>query len=465
MRKCKICPVNTGMKSWRLKVCHDSDVQQAMKRKVVACSAEAALISIGIHLLLAFFAGSTVLWSVISKQTVAFKSEKIERSRLERRSEQLPVNIEELQKKVPQPRMVSRVVSASAGPVSLPPLMPEMGLKLAGKPPEPRSLSGSSMPGNMNIGVSGVNFFGSRSKGEKIVFILDASKQMMEDSKGGYTTYKFAKDKVHELVDAMPSATLFNVMIYSDSSVDMFRPQLVPATQANRDALKEWLIPINSDPFNVGGVARRYSPPVSYQSHIGAGARFWLRPVQAAMEQTADTIFVLCAAFGRYSASSAAGPSGGARAEPDPKQMAEYNAKVAAVNAKAQKAFSDENAARAKRGLPPKIVYDWNRYMTEELRLTMPTRPVAAGGGGGGSAAPGLTQEELVLEHLDTVWSYQYTARELAAPRINFVYLIAKDASTQREYEDIMALRHIADAFQGDFEFLRGSKTMKNLLK
>lgn len=349
-----------------------------MKRKVITCSAEAALISIGIHLLLAFFAGSTVLWSVISKQTVAFKGEKIERSRLERRSEQLPVNIEELQKKVPQPRMVSRVMSTAAGPVSLPPLMPEMGLRLAGKPPEPKSLSGSSMPGNMDIGVTGVNFFGSRSKGEKIVFILDASKQMMEDAKGGYTTYKFAKDKVHELVDAMPAATLFNVMIYSDSSVDMFRPQLVPATQANRDALKEWLAPVNSDPFNVGRVDRRYTSPVSYKSHIGAGARFWLRPVQAAMEQTADTIFVLCAAFGRYSAASSGGSSGGARAEPDPKQMAEYNARVAAVNAKAQKAFSDENAARAKRGLPPKIVYDWNRYMTEELRLTMPTRPTAA---------------------------------------------------------------------------------------
>lgn len=440
-----------------MKASREENPGQALKRKIFACSAEAAFISIVIHLLLAFFAGSTVLWSVIGRQAVSFKGEKIERSRLERRAEQLPVNIEELQKKVPQPRMVNRIVSASTGPVNIPLLTPEMGLKLAGKPLEPKSLSGSSMPGNLNIGVSGVNFFGVRSSGEKIVFVLDASKQMMEDSKGGYTTYKFAKDKIHKLVDAMPSATLFNVIIYSDSSVDMFRPQLVPAVQANRDALKEWLAPLNSDPFDVGRVARKYTPPVAYKSQIGAGTRFWLRAVQAAMEQTADTIFVLCAGFGRY------GVPGGARAEPDPKQMAEYNAKVAAVNAKAQKAFSDENAARAKRGLPPKIIYDWNRYMTEELRLTLPARPSAAGGGGG-AASVNMTQEELVLDHLDAVWSYQYTPRELAAPRINFVYLIAKDAGTQREYEDIMALRHIAEAFRGDFEFLRGAKTMRNLL-
>ena len=76
-----------------------------------------------------------------------------------------------------------------------------------------------------------------------------------------------------------------------------------------------------------------------------------------------------------------------------------------------------------------------------------------------------MTPEELVQDHLDAVWSYQYTARELSAPRLNFVYLIAKDASTQREYEDISALRHIADAFRGDFEFLRGSKTMRNLIQ
>jgi hypothetical protein len=459
--------VKIRLKTWWLRFRREEDVGKALKRKVLTCSAEAMLVSLGIHLLLFFFAGSTVLWSVVSKQAVAFKGEKIERSRLEQRSEPLPVNIEQLQKKVPQPKMSSRVVSASAGPVTIPPMAPpEMGFKLAGKVTELKALSSSSMPGNLEIGISGVNFFGARSKGEKIVFILDASKQMMEDAKGGYNTYKFAKDKVHFLVDAMPAATLFNVMVYSDSSVDMFRPQLVPATEANRNALKAWLTPINSDPYNVGKVASKYTAPVSYQSNIGSGARFWLKAVQASMEQTADTVFVMCASFGRYSASTPRSSGDRATAvEPDPKQMEDYRAKVAAVNAKAQKTFAAENVARAERGLPPKIVYDWNNYMTQELRLVMPTRPSSPGGGGGGGGGVAMTPEELVQDHLDAVWSYQYTARELPAPRLNFVYLIAKDASTQREYEDISALRHIADAFRGDFEFLRGSKTMRNLIQ
>jgi hypothetical protein len=33
------------------------------------------------------------------------------------------------------------------------------------------------------------------------------------------------------------------------------------------------------------------------------------------------------------------------------------------------------------------------------------------------------------------------------------------------DYLDIMAMKNTADAFRGDFELLRGAKTMKNLLQ
>lgn len=436
------------------------NAEQAFRRRIAAYSYEAVLVSVLVHLLLAIFAGSSVLWDIIGKESVVFRGEKIERPVLEERIASLPVKLQELQRAKKPPKLVSRVESADRRRLAMPVMpLPEVGLKLADKNAEPvRVSSHSDMPGRLDMGVSGVNFFGVRSKGEKIIFILDASKQMMEDAKGGYNTYRYAKDKIHQMVDKMPPATLFNVLVYNDSNVDMFRGQLVPASQANRDALKQWLEPINSDPYNVGQVSRKYSSSVQYDSLTGSGARFWLRAVQAAMEQTADTIFVLCGGFGRY---SAPGPRG-ERGEPDPKEMAEYREKLAALNEKAQKAFAAENAARSKRGLPPKIVYNWNNYMTQELRLTLPPYPAVPGGGGGGG--PQMTPEEVVLDHLDAVWATQYTARELAAPRLNFVYLIARDAATQREYDDIQSLKHIANDFRGEFEFLRGEKTMKNLL-
>jgi hypothetical protein len=430
-----------------------------LNRKIRICATEAAVLSIGIHLLLIFCAGSMVIWRVTREKEAAFKSENIERPKPEEdRAAQLPVKIDEFQRSGAKSRMAGRIVTAVERPFALPATgLPEMKFEAAGSVADSLSLSSHSLPGGLDLGVTGVNFFGTRSSGEKMVFILDASKQMMEDGKGGYYTYKFAKDKIHELVDAMPAATLFNVMVYNDTKVDMFRPQPVPATQANRDALKAWLAPINSDPRNVGQVSGKYRSAFEYPSEIGGGVRHWLQAVQAAMEQTADNIFVLCGGFGRYPVRQ----SGPAPVR-DESKMAEYRARLKAVNEKATAAFNAENAARAAKGLPPKIVYNWNDYMTKELRIAMPEPPAVTSGGGGGRT---IEPEKLVQDHLDAVWAAQYTPKELMPPRIHFVYLIAGNASMRDGYLDVTALRSTADAFRGDFELLRGAKTMKNLLQ
>jgi len=436
------------------------DPREALSRKFKICAAEAAVLSVGIHLLLIFCAGSVVIWRVAREHEAAFKSENIERPKLEQDgAAQLPVKIDEFQRNGAKPRIANRIVTAVERPFAFPTTgLPEMKFEAAGSVADSLSLSSHSLPGGLDLGVTGVNFFGTRSSGEKMVFILDASKQMMEDEKGGYYTYKFAKDKIHALVDGMPAATLFNVMVYNDTKVDMFRPQPVPATQANRDALKTWLAPINSDPSNVGQVAGKYRSSFEYPSELGGGARHWLQAVQAAMEQTADNIFVLCGGYGRYTVRQ----SGGTAPVRDETKMAEYRAKLKAVNEKATQAFNAENSARAAKGLPPKIVYNWNDYMTRELRLVLPDPPTATGGGGGGRT---MEPEKLVLDHLDAVWAAQYTPKELMPPRIHFVYLIAGNTSVRDGYLDVMAMKNTSDAFRGDFELLRGAKTMKNLLQ
>lgn len=430
---------------------------QGMKRKVAWCAAEAAVVSVGIHLILLSFAGSMVVMNFVREKAAAFKGEHVERPVLEKRAVPLPVEIRDMQKKGPQPKVSGRIVSAAALPFTLPVMdLPEVSFGSAGSSTDSLNLSSRSMPGGLDFGVTGVNFFGTRSSGEKMVFILDASRQMMEDAKGGYFTYRFAKDKIHQMVDAMPSATLFNVMVYNDQNVDMFRPQPVPATQANRDALKVWLEPVNRDPHNVGQVSAGYRPSTVYRSAISGSVRHWLKAVQAAMEQTADNIFVLCAGYGRYSVS---GPR--PAVERDEQRMAEYRAKLDALNDRARKMLEAENQAREAKGLPPKIVYDWNSYVTEELRLVFPDAPPATLAG---SAPADRQPEELVIEHMDMVWSTHYTPQELMPPRVHFVYLIAQDSSLHTGYLDIMALKKTAQFFRGDFEFLRGAKTMQNLL-
>jgi len=262
------------------------------------------------------------------------------------------------------------------------------------------------------------------------------------------------------MVDGMKAATLFNVMLYdSDRNrhfVKMFSLKLIAATDANRDELNKWFVPINNDPKSTGHTRKEknYTPRTEYDSFIGTDTKWWLTPVQAAMEQRADAIFVLCGGFGNYNVPFSDDESSGA---PDTEKMAAYREKLAAVREKARKMFGAENAARAKRGLPPKIVYDWNRYMRDELHLSMPTYP------SGRSSSPSRGPLGVVLDHLDAVCEFQYAAEKLQLPRLNFVYLVAKDSSLQREYDDTVMFNHIADEFRGSFKILRGSRTMKNL--
>lgn len=438
----------------------------ALKRKTTRCSIEAALLSLAVHLALLFFCGSSVLLSVITKQAVAFKGHGFKRDQLPQRVEQIPVKVQKMQRTTMRPLMVRQVVRAASNRPRLPvppPPRPDFDHSAGLERP---SLSRMRIPGRLDIGVSKIDFFGTKSKGEKIIFILDASKQMMEDAKGGYNTYRYAKDEVHKLIDGMPSATLFNVMAYSGRSIDLFRPKVVPATPENRAALKKWLAPINSNPYDVGRVAGEYRPSVGYDSYLGPAVHHWLKAVQAAMEQSADSIFVLCGAAGRYSVpSSGGGDRGGTYEPPDPDDMAEYREKMAEVQQTARKIFEKENEARRKKGLPPKMVYNWTRYMIEELRLTLPDRPSGRLIGGSGGSPEGRYREryELVTDHIDAVCSVQYVAKDLKDPTLNFVYLIARDARRVMEYDDIVTLRRVAEDYDGEVEMLRGAKVMRNL--
>jgi len=435
----------------------EQPVRAALKRRMVLCSFEAAALSILIHLLLLIFAGTTVFMSVAIKDSVWFKGEKVKRTQLEKRAE-IPVLIKQMSRKGPRPLMVKQVVRPAANRVRIPvPPPTDIGFNLTGMTLNRESFSKISMPGRLDIGVSKINFFGTRAKGEKIIFILDASKQMMEDSKGGYATYKYAKDEVHQLVNSMPSATLINVMVYSGSNLDMFKPQVVPATPGNRAALKEWLEPINSDPYNVGRVSRNYRSETEYDSLLDGRVQYWLQAAQAAMEQRADSIFVLCGGMGRY---TLPGEGGGGGSGLDPEEMAEYRAKREVVDEKARRMLEKENVARKKRGLPPKIIYSWYNYVTDDLRLEYPTPPSRQRRGSGFVPTP---PEELVLDHMEEVCIRQYSPYELKNPAVNFVYLMARDGVAYKEYQSVTGLREIAREYRGDFKFIYGAKTMHNL--
>lgn len=463
---------------------NSNDSAGALKKKALVCSTEAAAISIGIHILLIVFAGSIVAIKYVQKRDASFSGENIARPKLERRQLQMPVKVQNLQKKSSRPKVTSRMASVSQASFALPDAMGMgMGADLGGGFDRAgggeRSLSSMGAAGSLGFGTSGVNFFGAKSKGEKMVFIIDADKRMVEDRRGGYFTYKFAKDRLNEMIDGMRSATLFNVMVFVRDSSVMFSPKLVPATPENRVALKKWLAPLNSTPSVVGSIKNlpgRYNPPRQYEESELSRMYYWVRPIQAAMEQKADNIFVLCSGYGhqvppeaeimkRRDIESKAEwqESRGWNAE----RIAKYDRERQEWLAKARQKLAAENAARKAAGQPPKFVADWWYYMRHEQKWDVPSDKPDLWRE---YARFGYTPDELT-DHFDAVYTFNYVPQKLSKPSLHIVKLIASDGSSidppggDSQTTFFNYLKRIPKEFSGRFETLQGAGTVEDLLK
>ena len=111
-------------------------------------------------------------------------------------------------------------------------------------------LSGAS--GSLKLGMSEVNVFGLKSKAERILFVIDSSRAMLTDKKGGINSYKIIKHKVTELIANMAPGTLFNVILTGDENKCLlFQPKLVSAGTENKTKLMKWFAPINANAANI----------------------------------------------------------------------------------------------------------------------------------------------------------------------------------------------------------------------
>ena len=458
---------------WKKKSSQSEKSPDALKGKALVCSTEAAAISIGIHVALILFAGSIVAIRYVQKRDASFEGAAISRPKLERTKLQMPAKAQNLQKKSSRPKVTSRMASASQSSFALPDMigMGDIGGGFDRSGGGERSLSSMGTAGSLGFGISGVNFFGAKSKGEKMIFIIDAGKDMVLDSKGGYYTYQFAKDRINKMIDGMRSATLFNVMVYTKMNIRMFRPNLVTANPENKKALKKWFDPVNKTPDVVGEINNLSGEYKSLHKYEGSSLegeralRGWFLPAQAAMEQKADNIFILTDGWGvhimdvedvlRVNGLNSVAEwheSVGWNAE----RIALHKKEKAVLIARAEKRLAKENKEREKEAKPKKFISSWHTYMKNELKYNLLDGPPLFMKRFSGRYTP-----QQVIDHLDMVYNFNYVPQKLAKPSIHMVKLIASDSSNTTDAE----LQKIPKAFRGKFEVLRGAKTMENLLK
>ena len=310
--------------------------------------------------------------------------------------------------------------------------------------------------------LSSVEFLRAGSSGSKIVFVLDASSGMLARRTGGTNTYAMIKKQLLKAVEELNPETLFNVIAYDRKQVALFRSQMVPASQSG--ALSGWLADLNSNAARPGlrPEQNNYTPRQVYETAIGADVQSLPFALQAAMEEHADTIFLVSTGIGPqvvnpvkaarlldfYIWNTLGGSSGSAGSEETDEEgnttviqgdsgtiggtlqpLTEDVKLTGALLKQTLNQMDADKKARKDAGLPSDFVPD----ILNSIQYT---------------------QDEM-LAHITTVCNVNYVSQELEAPKIHFLCL-QQDKKTPAK-ETLRGLRGLTEPYDGTVRFFEGS--------
>jgi von Willebrand factor type A domain len=354
-------------------------------------------ISVAIHAAVIALLGGVVVFKVLERPPAQFKPPPppAKTTKIEPRKLQHKIKIREQQQNSGRPRISPRLTANRVSGISLPDIevdpMAEpvksniqknigKNFSMAGLGTGLGSGTGS---GGLGLGTSTVSFFGIKASGERIAFIIDLSRSMVEDERGGLDGISVLKNELNEMVQKLNDGTFFN-LVFFDDSVDVFKPKLVVAKPATKKEAAEFISPYysgygkellqkysqNDRNWPPATRLHNYTMPVleARVKYVGEGGHKNSQidaPLVAAFQMQADTIFVISdghpifdrALFGKeleaYQKRVAEAEERWAKLSERERQRTEKANKE--NSQKYWKEIDEENAKRARRGLPPKV--------------------------------------------------------------------------------------------------------------
>ena len=283
---------------------------------------------------------------------------------------------------------------------------------------------------------SNVNFFGIRSGGKRIAFVVDATRYMLVDEKGGMFAYDKVKAEVAAMLAQLKRGTAFNIILYEGKTLSLFREQPVAAKPSAIRLASEWLDTLNRDYDNLGlrghsGSTGQISEGVGIieaRDNLG-----YAKAIQLALEMDVNAVFAISSGYQRINRSLSA------------EQLAEVRKMVQgrtpgqvskADRDRWNKAQADtrewlrkENEARASQGLAPKVVINFNALVRQ---VTGQSPPRATGGDtspppqGMPRPGPPYTPEE-IEKHIEKVVVNFFKETNKAIPEIHMVLFLGED--------------------------------------
>ena len=311
------------------------------------------------------------------------------------------------------------------------------------------------------VDASDVNFFGLSGSGKRIVFVIDATPEMLVDEKGGMAAYDKVKTEVGVMLASLNRGTEFNLLLYEGDQLVAFRDAPVPGLPSNIRLAIEWLDPLNRRYESLGlgsdfGPSHQVGEVEDYPIAAGDLAHY-PKAIQKAMEWQAGAIFCVVSGY-----------RGMGRA-PTPEMMSNRPPPPAAdsVDPREQKAWQDaiaktrawlekENEARREKGLSPKVVVNFNQLVREITGATPPERRNAP------ATAPGLppvTPEEIELQVAKLVKD-RYKADGLEEPSVHMVLFLGEEEEIGLDEDHF---KNLTRKNRGKLKILRGLAALQNV--
>ncbi|MCP5560424.1 MAG: hypothetical protein H7A55_22015 [Verrucomicrobiaceae bacterium] len=294
-----------------------------------------------------------------------------------------------------------------------------------------------------------VNFFGIKSKGRRIAFLIEAERYMLTDPKGGIPAYEIVKDEIANMIAKFGVNTAFNVLLFDHFSLSAFREKLVPATTSNINEVRDWFYPVNREFEKIGLAAINY-PKVQPKTEIepirNKMLQGYMLAIQYALESDVDTVFIITSGWrhmGKFEN----------REEYEkylkdvkwgPKEEAAWVAAVAEANAWLKK----ENQDRLAKGVPQRVIRSIHEIVGE-LGIRVRHKP-----------SPNIEAEEREKQVINAMRAI-YSSKDKPKPQINFVLFVGKDEKIipmESHFEEI-AQR----ARGGKLRVLQGMAALKNV--
>lgn len=303
---------------------------------------------------------------------------------------------------------------------------------------------------------SKVNFFGIKSSGKRIAFVIDAEKFMLEDKKGGMPAYEKVKDEIGRMLAGLNRTTAFNLLIYEGRRLAAFRDELVPAQPSTVRQALDWLAPLNKDYERLGIAASADYNSVQVKAEklepvLAADISGYPKAIQTALEMDVHTLFMINSGWRHMHRT----PTEKEVKELERRKVEEWTEKQQQTWDNAIKASQEfvrkENEARQAKGLPLKVIADW-WALTRQRAPNVPFPPVHRG-----------YYPEEVEETVKYSVNALYRAANKPRPEINTVLFIGEDELVQPNIE-----KHFEDLSRGNrgkLKVLKGLQGIEDVTK